>query len=93
MGESGCDIVDYTGLIPLSIECKNTEKINIWDAIEQARKNVRNQSEKIPVVIFKRNNSEIYITLPWNDFLGKFLDHYMEDEGLNVNRIDTKSNK
>ena len=44
MGESGRDIrlsPSAEKVVPFDIECKNTEKINIWSALEQAEKNTK----------------------------------------------------
>ena len=61
MGESGVDI-ELSPLarkhIPYSIECKNTEKIAVWQALKQATENTREGTE--PAVVFRRNNSETY---------------------------------
>lgn len=56
-------------IYPFSIECKNVEKLNIWDAIKQAE--AQNRSYK-PMVAFKKNNEEIYVAIKLKDFL----DHY-----------------
>ena len=69
MGESGEDLKLSPAarkLIPYSIECKNQEKINIWDSLEQAEKN---SDDYGPVLIFKRNRSKIYAVLEMSDFL------------------------
>lgn len=63
MGSPGEDVLMSTSarlLFPFSIECKNTEKINIWKAIEQS---VRNAKSNESLVVFKRNNSDVYCTL------------------------------
>ena len=38
---------------PYSIECKNQEKINIWESYKQAEENSKSYE---PVVVMKRNN-------------------------------------
>lgn len=63
MGESGMDIKlskEAQLKFPFAIEAKNVEKLNIWQAIEQAE---RNKKDLIPMVVFKRNNSKIYACL------------------------------
>lgn len=70
MGESGEDIKLSPAarrLFPYSIECKNQEKINIWSALSQAEKNAKENTD--PLLIFKRNHSEIYVSLSLKDFL------------------------
>ncbi len=69
MGESGEDLKLSPAarkLIPYSFECKNQEKLNIWDSLEQAEKN---SDDYGPVLIFKRNRSKIYAVLEMSDFL------------------------
>lgn len=52
-------------IYPFSIECKNVEKLNIWQAIEQAK----SQGPYKPMVAFKRNNEEIYVAITLKDLL------------------------
>ena len=69
MGESGEDLKLSPAarkLIPYSFECKNQEKLNIWDSLEQTEKNSDGYN---PVLIFKRNRSKIYVVLEISDFL------------------------
>jgi hypothetical protein len=54
---------------PYSIECKNVEKLNIWDAIKQARSNAGNHT---PAVMFSKNHETIWVAIPLNDFLRFF---------------------
>ena len=69
MGESGEDIQLSPAarkLIPYAIECKNQEKLNIWESLKQAESN----SEKgKSVLIFKRNRSKTYAVLEIQDFI------------------------
>ena len=56
-------------LFPFGIECKAQETLNIWQALEQARINA--EKEKLmPLLVFKRNRSDIYVCLRLADFLG-----------------------
>ena len=69
MGESGEDLKLSPAarkLIPYSIECKNQEKINIWDSLEQAEVNSNGYT---PILIFKRNRSKTYAVVELNHFL------------------------
>lgn len=55
-------------IFPYGIEAKNQETVSIWSWINQAEQNAA--SEKlVPVVVFKRNRSDPYVTLKWKDFL------------------------
>jgi len=51
---------------PFSIECKNTESLNVWKMMEQAEANSKGH---IPLGVFKRNGSKCYCVLDLNDFL------------------------
>lgn len=71
MGAPGEDILFSPlarQIYPFSIECKNTESINIWKAIKQAE----SQGPFSPMVCFSKNGEDIYVTLKLKDFL----DHY-----------------
>ena len=69
MGETGEDIKLSPAarkLIPHSFECKNQEKINIWESLNQAEEN---SGDYPPILIFKRNRSKTYVTLDLEEFL------------------------
>ncbi len=69
MGESGEDIKlspAAKDLIKFSFECKNQERLNIWESLVQAETNCKN---RIPVVVFKRNRSKTYIAFELEEFL------------------------
>ena len=60
MGLSGEDIVLSPlakKTIPYSFECKNVEKLNVWNAIKQAESNCQDRE---PVVVIKRNRTNAY---------------------------------
>lgn len=70
MGESGEDIKQSPlarKTLPFSIECKNQEKLSIWSALEQAEANCPNGQK--PALVFKRNRSDVYVTMKFNDLL------------------------
>ena len=58
MGAGGEDLImarDARQKFPYSIECKNQEKINLWESYEQAKQNSKTYE---PIVVMKRNNSK-----------------------------------
>lgn len=55
-------------LYPFAIECKNVERLNIWSAIAQSMMHAKKLAQ-IPVVFFKKNHSELYVTLKAQDFI------------------------
>jgi hypothetical protein len=69
MGMSGEDIVMSPAakrIIPYSFECKNVEKLNVWSALEQAETNCEG---RVPVVVFKRNRSKVYVAIELDSWL------------------------
>ena len=69
MGESGEDIIlspAARDLIPYSFECKNQERLNIWESLSQAEDN---SGEYTPAVVFKRNRTKTYVAFEYNKFL------------------------
>jgi hypothetical protein len=71
MGESGIDIKlspHARRIFPYGVECKNTEKINIWAAINQCEENAEKEKLK-PLLVIKRNRTDVHVVLRWEDFL------------------------
>lgn len=70
MGESGEDLKLSPAarkLIPYAIECKNQEKLNIWQALKQAKEN--SKEKHTPALIFRRNHEDTFIAIPFDKFL------------------------
>lgn len=58
MGAGGEDLIMARAArksFPMSIECKNVEKLNIWDAYEQASANCGDYQ---PIVVMKKNGKK-----------------------------------
>ena len=71
MGESGIDIKlspHARRIFPYGVECKNTEKINIWSAISQCEDNAIKEG-LTPLLVIKRNRIEPHVVLRWDDFV------------------------
>ena len=69
MGANGEDILlspKGEMLFPYSVECKNCERLNVWNAIDQCKKNAGSKTE---LVIVKKNHTPSYAVLPWTMFL------------------------
>ena len=55
MGSQGEDVImgkQTRQIFPYSIECKNQEKLNVWDAYDQATENCKGYE---PIVVMKKN--------------------------------------
>lgn len=69
MGSPGEDILlshAARTCFPYSVECKNVERLNIWEAINQAKENA---GAHTPLVAFKRNNHEPWVAIPMQEFM------------------------
>ena len=69
MGMGGEDIVMSPAAkrrIPYSFECKNVERLNIWNALEQAETNCE---DRTPVLVFKKNHTKTYVAIELESFL------------------------
>lgn len=59
---------------PVALECKNVEKIKVWEAIKQAEAHAEG-TEYHPVVAFKRNNTKLRCIIDFDLFV-RLLVHY-----------------
>ena len=70
MGEAGRDIKLSPAaeqVIPFDIECKNQEKLNVWDALKQAQDNTK--EGRIPLLIFRKNNAKTYAVIEFDKLI------------------------
>jgi hypothetical protein len=68
MGVNGVDVQLSTGarkLVNFDIECKNVERPNFWGFIDQT---IAASIKGKPMLISKKNGSDVWITLKWSDF-------------------------
>jgi len=80
MGVSGEDVqlsAKAAELFPYAVEAKCHEKLNIWSALEEAEGNNRDLE---PLLVFKRNRSEIYAVVSFKHFM-KLLKELREKNG------------
>ena len=68
-GNTG-DAADCVGLPHIHIEAKHVERLNIYDAIAQAKRDTEASGENlIPAVFHKKNYHNILVTLELDDFM------------------------
>lgn len=58
---------DVIGLPGIHIECKYTERLNLQDAMDQSKRDAR--ENEIPVVIHRRNNCRWLVTMELDDWM------------------------
>lgn len=61
---------DVVGVPLIHIECKAVERLNLYDAMAQAKRDAR-QGE-LPVVIHKKNYCNDLVTMEFNDWIKLF---------------------
>ena len=69
MGAGGEDLIMARARekFPYSVECKNQEKVNVWESYSQA---VENSKDYEPVVVIKRNNHKPLVIVDAEYFVG-----------------------
>ena len=58
---------DVLGLPHIHIECKRVEKLNIYDAVEQAKRDAKNGDT--PTVFHRKNRQNWLVTMELDDFM------------------------
>lgn len=72
MGSQGEDIImgkQSRDRFPYSIECKNQERLNVWESYEQAQTNCKGYE---PLVVIKRNRSKTLVVVDAEHFVSLF---------------------
>lgn len=72
MGAGGEDLIMARAArekFPHSIECKNVEKLNVWEAYEQAKTNAGNYE---PIVVMKKNHKKPLVVVDAEYFINLF---------------------
>ena len=72
MGAGGEDLIMARAArakFPMSIECKNQEKVNVWESYKQAEDN---SGKYEPVVVIKRNKSKPLVVVDAEYFVSLF---------------------
>jgi len=69
MGVNGSDIQLSTKAkekFPYNVEAKNTEKLNVWKAWEQAQSNIEESTK--PLLVIKKNRKKPLVVMDLEDF-------------------------
>lgn len=62
---------DVVGLEGHHIECKRVEKLNLYDAVKQSKRDAR--FGELPVVMHRKNREEWLITMTLEDYLNRII--------------------
>lgn len=73
MGSTGPDLQLSTEArrhFNFAVECKAQNALNIWEGLEQAASHAKMDAmNPVPLLVFKRDRSEMFVALRWSDFL------------------------
>ena len=65
---------DLLGLPHIHVECKRTEKLNLYDAMNQAKRDCSG-TDDIPVVFHRRNHCEWLAIMSLDDFMNIYREY------------------
>ena len=72
MGAGGEDLImarDARQKFPFSVECKNVERLNVWDAYDQA---CANSGDHEPILFMKKNRKKPLVVVDAEWFIKNF---------------------
>ena len=70
---------DVIGLPHIHIECKRVEKLNIYNAIDQAKRDAKNGDK--PTVFHRKNRCNWLVTMEFEDFM-ELYEGYINSENI-----------
>ena len=73
------------GLPGIHIECKRTEKLSLYDAVNQAKRDSEG-SDELPVVFHRKNHCEWLAILPLEDFMKLYAEY---ESGIDLKEGET----
>lgn len=78
---------DVVGVPGIHIECKAVERLNLYDAMSQAKHDARDG--EIPVVIHKKNHCADLVTMEFTDWIRLYREYEMSISGGDTNELAT----
>lgn len=70
---------DVIGLVGIHIECKRVERLNIYDAISQAKADAK--EEELPTVFHRKDRSEWLVTMTFDDWMKLYKEYEVQLKG------------
>lgn len=65
------DAADLTGLPGIHVECKRTERLSLYDAVNQAKRDAA-ETDELPAVFHRRNNHEWLVIMTLDDWMNLY---------------------
>lgn len=69
---------DVVGLPGIHIECKRVERLNIYDAIDQAKRD--SKGNELPAVFHRKNNCEWLVTMTLEEWIKIYREYINTDK-------------
>ena len=67
------------GLVGIHIECKRVERLNIYDAISQAKSDAK--EGELPTVFHRKDRSEWLVTMTFDDWMKIYKEYEVQLKG------------
>ena len=83
---SGLEGEDVVGLDYIHIECKRVESLNLYNAMEQSKKDKR--QEQFPAVFHRKNNKKWLVTMELDDWIQLYNEYYSSMRLKELNFIE-----
>lgn len=71
---NGLEGEDVVGLDYIHIECKRVQNLNLYDAMEQSKRDRR--QEQAPAVFHRKNNKKWLVTMELDDWIKLYNEYY-----------------
>lgn len=81
-GQQYCGLegdADVVGVPLIHIECKHNERLNLYDAIAQSKRDAKDG--ETPVVIHRKNYCNDLVTMEWQDWIKMYREYEMSMRG------------
>lgn len=75
---NGLEGEDIVGLDYIHIECKRVERLNLEDAILQAKRDAK--QNQIPAVFHRKNNHKWLVTMELDDWIKLYNEYYSSEK-------------
>lgn len=76
---------DVIGLPGIHIEAKNVERLNLRDAMDQAKRDAR--KDEFPAVFHKKNNCEVLVTMQFDTWMQLYREWLLSMELVGNERL------
>lgn len=75
---SGLEGEDVVGLDYIHVECKRVERLNLEDAIIQAKRDTK--KEQMPAVFHRKNKQKWLVTMELDDWIKLYNEYYSSEK-------------